>query len=143
MAHLKASKLEYLGTHELMSISLLGSEESVPVFIAVDTTTESALQDMVNKMDEIRNRYIHKLSIKYNPYFKQIHQIDERKERIYLMRQLLDWIESMPVYGFNSSAYDLNVVKKHLPNILIKNAAKNMEISLWQKRNGFILLKKD
>jgi hypothetical protein len=135
MADLKASKLEYLGTHELMSISLLGSEESVPVFIAVDTTTESALQDMVNKMDELRNRYIHKLSLKYNQYFKQIHQLEERKERINLMRKLLDWLESMPVYGFNSSAYDLNVVKKHLPNILIKNAGKKYgNISMAEKK---------
>jgi hypothetical protein len=42
-------KLQYTGTHELLSISILGSEEESPVFIPVETTTEEALDIMIQK----------------------------------------------------------------------------------------------
>jgi hypothetical protein len=34
-------------THELLSISLIGSEEESPIFIPVETTTEEALDIMI------------------------------------------------------------------------------------------------
>jgi hypothetical protein len=40
-------KLQYTGTHELLSISLIGSEEESPIFIPVETTTEEALDIMI------------------------------------------------------------------------------------------------
>ena len=43
-------KLQYTGTHELLSISLTESEEESPIFIPVETTTEEALDFMIQKM---------------------------------------------------------------------------------------------
>jgi hypothetical protein len=40
------TKLQYLGTHELLSISLMGSEEGKPAFIPVEGTTSEALNTM-------------------------------------------------------------------------------------------------
>jgi hypothetical protein len=57
-----SSKLKFTGTHELLSISLKGSEEEKPVFIPATTSSEEALDIMMNTMNEIRQRYIQRLS---------------------------------------------------------------------------------
>ena len=69
----------------------------------------------------------------YNPYFTQINNLNETKSRK-LCTQLMDWIDTLPVYGFNSSSYDINVVKKYLPHILIKNSKRNGNISKKEKQ---------
>jgi hypothetical protein len=48
------SKLKYIGAHELLSVSLIGSEESKAEFIPVESTTEQALEVMMTRMNEIR-----------------------------------------------------------------------------------------
>jgi hypothetical protein len=70
----------------------------------------------------------------YNPYFAQINHLNEAKSRKLLCAQLMDWIDTLPVYGFNSSSYDINVVKKYLPYILIKNSNQHGNISKKEKQ---------
>jgi hypothetical protein len=48
------SKLKYLGTHELLSISFIGSKETGAEFIPVEGTTEEAFDKMMKKMNEIQ-----------------------------------------------------------------------------------------
>ncbi|EGF80718.1 hypothetical protein BATDEDRAFT_24563 [Batrachochytrium dendrobatidis JAM81] len=73
------TKLQYLGTHELLSISLMGSEEEKPEFIPVEGTTTEALNIMIIKMNEIRKKYLHMLYPNYCVFFKQIAKIDDEK----------------------------------------------------------------
>ena len=47
-------KLHYRGSHELLSISLMGNKETEPIFIPVETTAENALELMINEMNQIR-----------------------------------------------------------------------------------------
>lgn len=68
----KQGKLKYRGTHELLSISLMGSDETEPIFIPVELSTEAALEQMLYKMEEIRRRYLKHLYETYSPYFKQL-----------------------------------------------------------------------
>jgi hypothetical protein len=49
------SKLKYIGTHELLSISFIGSEEINADFIPVEGTTEQALDIMMTQMNELRS----------------------------------------------------------------------------------------
>jgi hypothetical protein len=49
------SKLKYIGTHELLSISFICSEEINADFIPVEGTTEQALDIMMTKMNELRS----------------------------------------------------------------------------------------
>jgi hypothetical protein len=93
-------KLQYTGTHELLSISLIGSEEESPIFIPVETTTEEALDIMIQRMDHIRTKYIKKMYQVYNPYFALINKLNEAKSRKLLCTQLMDWIDTLPVYWF-------------------------------------------
>jgi hypothetical protein len=59
-------------------------------------------------------------------------------------RKLFEWIDAIPVYGFNSSGYDINVFRKLLPKVLskfqkhhgnISKAEKEWILSLNQKWN--------
>jgi hypothetical protein len=115
------SKLKFTGTRELLSISLKGSKELNPVFIPVTATTEEALDIMMNTMNEIRKKYIQLLYPKYSTFFKKIAEISDEKTKKTLRKDLFKWLEEMPVYGFNSAAYDLNVIKKYLPMMLAKH----------------------
>ena len=54
-----------------------------------------------------------------------------------LRKDLLNWLDEMPVYGFNSSAYELNVIKKYLPQILAKQSRKHGNISKSEIMDSF------
>jgi hypothetical protein len=51
------SRLNY-SSYELLSISLMGSEETHPVFIPVELNTEDTLNKMIEAMEILRTRYI-------------------------------------------------------------------------------------
>lgn len=110
-----------------------GSQEEKPVFIPVTTTTEQALDVMMNTMNEIRKRYIQLLYPKYSPFFKKIAEIKDEKTKKTLRKDLFKWLEEIPVYGFNSAAYDLNVIKKYPPMIFAKHTKKYGNISKSEK----------
>jgi len=93
------SKLKYIGTHELLSISLIGSEENGAEFIPVEGTTEQALDIMMTKMNEIRKKYLQLLYPKYSQFFGLISNLEDEKIRKRLRSQLLDWLDVLPVYG--------------------------------------------
>jgi hypothetical protein len=50
----KTKKLQYDGEHELLSICFMGNEDPCPTFIPVDETPEKALEEMIVKIDVIR-----------------------------------------------------------------------------------------
>jgi hypothetical protein len=127
------SKLKYIGTQELLSISLIGSEESKAEFIPVEQTTEQALDQMIKKMNELRQKYLRKLYPKYSNFFGLISKLEDEKIKKQLRAQLLDWLDVLPVYGFNSSSYDINVVEKYLPQMLMKNTKKHGNVSKSEK----------
>ena len=66
------TKLQYLGTHELLSISLMGSEEEKPEFIPVEGTANDALNTMIYKMNEIRKKYLQTLYPKIVTFSKRL-----------------------------------------------------------------------
>jgi hypothetical protein len=48
-------------------------------------------------------------------------------------RKLFEWIDAIPVYGFNSSGYDINVFRKYLPKVLSKFQKNHGNISKAEK----------
>lgn len=75
------SKLKYIGTHELLSISFIGSEENGAEFIPVEGTTEQALDIRMTKMNEIRKKYLQLLYPKYSQFFGLISNLEDEKIR--------------------------------------------------------------
>jgi hypothetical protein len=127
------SKLKYIGTHELLSISLIGSEESIAEFTPVESTPERALDVMMIRMNEIRKKYLQCLYPKYSKFFGMITALEDEKLRKQLRGQLLEWLDALPVYGFNSTSYDINVIKKYLPQLLMKHNKKHGNVSKSEK----------
>jgi hypothetical protein len=109
-----SSKLQFTETHKVLSISLC--EDEIPVFIPATTTTEEALDIVMITMNETRKKYIQLLYPRYSVFFKDIAKLDDNKVTKMLRNDLFKWIEEMPVYRFNSAAYDLNIIKKYLSN---------------------------
>ena len=56
------------------------------------------------------------------------------------LKQLLErYVKTLPVFGFNSGRYDLNLIKSYLIPYLIRN--KEEETSVNKKANEFITFK--
>jgi hypothetical protein len=98
----------------------MGSKESETIFIPVETTSEHALELMITEMNQIRMKYISESYTKYEPFFQQNSKLQDEKIIKQVRRKLLEWIDAIPVYGFNSSGYDINVFRKFLPKVLSK-----------------------
>jgi hypothetical protein len=97
----------------------MGNKETEPIFIPVETTAENALELMINEMNQIRMKYISELYKTYDPFFQQISKLQDEKVTQQVRRKLFKWIDAIPVYGFNSSGYDINVFRKFLPKFEI------------------------
>ena len=111
----------------------MGSDELMPIFIPVETSAEDALKEMLSKMNTISTKYLKQLYETYSPYLKQISCVPDKSTRKDLWAKMIKWIEEVPVYGFNSSAYDLNVIKRHLHHLLTSNKRKYGNISRQEK----------
>ena len=83
-------KLHYSGSHELLSISLMGNKETEPIFIPVETTAENALESMITEMNQIRMKYISELYKTYEPFFQQISKLQDEKIMKQVIEQNLD-----------------------------------------------------
>jgi len=126
----------------------MGNKEIEPVFIPVETTAENALELMINEMNQIRIKYISELYKTYEPLFQQINIPQDEKVTTQVRRKLFEWIDAIPVYGFNSSGNDINVFQKYLPKVLskfqknhgnISKAEKEWKLSLNEKLNRTLM----
>ncbi|EGF82115.1 hypothetical protein BATDEDRAFT_87127 [Batrachochytrium dendrobatidis JAM81] len=52
--------------------------------------------------------------------------LDDAKVQKRLRLQLLEWLGVLPIYGFSSSSYDIDIIKKYPPQVL--KHSKNMEM---------------
>lgn len=80
----------------------MGNKETGPIFIPVETTAENALELMITEMNQIRMKYISELYKTYEPFFQQISKLQDEKITKQVRRKLFEWIDAIPVYGFNS-----------------------------------------
>jgi hypothetical protein len=99
----------------------------------VDSTTEEALDKMMTKMKEIRKKYLQLLYPKYSQFFGMIADLKDEKTKKQLRGQLLDYMDVLPVYGFNRLSYGINVIKKYLPQVLMKHNKKFGNVSKSEK----------
>ncbi|EGF77072.1 hypothetical protein BATDEDRAFT_92045 [Batrachochytrium dendrobatidis JAM81] len=142
------SKLKYIGTHELLSISFIGSEESNADFIPVEGTTEQALDVMMTKMNELRKKYLPEVLMKHDKkhgnvskgeklWIRSIEELGRNIEQNKRIGQYnVDGFdkESTTVYEFNGCFFhgcikcykqdDINPLTGDTMNILYEKIAK-------------------
>ena len=61
----------------------------------------------------------------------------QKKQLIDLKHHLERYVNTLPIFGFNSGKYDLNLIKSYLIPYLIRD--KEKETSVFKKANDFIL----
>ncbi|KAI8821056.1 uncharacterized protein EV422DRAFT_496303 [Fimicolochytrium jonesii] len=76
--------------------------------------------------------------------FKAIERHEDltEEEKSSLCGKLCDWIEQVPVYGFNSSSFDMNVLKHNLASVLQDFAKPRGLISMVEKAYTSEILKR-
>jgi hypothetical protein len=79
-------------SYELLSISLIGSEDTHPVFISMELNTEDTLNTMMGEMEETRARYIKILFERHSVYFRQLSKFPNVNKRKQLTAQLFDYL---------------------------------------------------
>ena len=65
-------------------------------------------------------------------------KLQDEKIMTQVQRKLLEWTDAIPIYGFNSSGYDINVFRNSVQKYC-QTSKKIMEIFLKLKRNGYYL----
>jgi hypothetical protein len=71
-------------------MSLIGSKETEPIFIPVESTAENALKLMIKEMNQIRVKYISELYYTNEPFFQQISNLQAEKTIKQVRRKLLN-----------------------------------------------------
>ncbi|OAJ40356.1 hypothetical protein BDEG_24101 [Batrachochytrium dendrobatidis JEL423] len=75
---------------------------------------------------EVKKTRLNSSQLKYSRFFGIMANLDDAKVQKRLRLQLLECFDVLPIYGFSSSSYDINIIKKYPPQVL--KHSKTMEI---------------
>lgn len=118
----KKNKTEYLNLHILASISLSSNVNYFKESQCFVINHEN--DDITNKFIEeclvIQKNIVKRLKYIYREYIDILYNKKENK----ILSELYQWIKQVPVIGFNSSMYDLNVLRSKLIQSLYNNNIK-------------------
>ena len=110
--------LTYLSRHIEISVAVhdtsLSKEESVTL---VDKTLEHLVEQLIEVLTEKQKAIVADL-LRQHPYPSDFQMLP-----VEVKKQWKQWVNQVPVIGFNSGKYDLNVMKKYF----VKNMAYNKE----------------
>jgi G:T-mismatch repair DNA endonuclease (very short patch repair protein) len=147
----RADKLSYLSRHRLMSVSVCSNVPgyTAPVCLISNGSEEELIGRFVDYIEEIQNQATALLLREYEDVMKVL---DERFEReleeedvldryghpincnafisrsfYTLKRRFFEHLSCIPVIGFNSGSYDLNIMKGPLLRRLDKPASEDEE----------------
>ncbi|KAI9099229.1 hypothetical protein DFS34DRAFT_657441 [Phlyctochytrium arcticum] len=145
--------LKKLGYLSLMSVSFAYSFKGViskPEFFSIadepgkTLDSENVLRRFVNKMTYSRGICVAIIMKDFEQVIQniKIHYGEDEKSAYRMIDRLMRWIEEVPVYGFNSSSFDMNVVKHDLLKILQEFQKTKGVRSLAEQQFGKELLKK-
>ncbi|OAJ45177.1 hypothetical protein BDEG_28338 [Batrachochytrium dendrobatidis JEL423] len=81
---------------------------------------------------EVKKTRLNSSQLKYSRFFGMMANLDDAKVQKRLRLQLLEWLGVLPIYGFNSSSYDINIIKKYPPQVL-KHSKKHGNVSKCEK----------
>ncbi|TPX30187.1 DNA-directed DNA polymerase [Synchytrium microbalum] len=92
----------------------------VPTDIPHDQVSSYLVQHMVKQLVEFRTPLVNVLFERYLPYLQELYSQWKKTSRqargryTMLIRRFYQWIEEIPLWGFNSAKFDVNVIRKDL-----------------------------
>ena len=128
----QTEELTITSRHVPVSVAINDNLTNEPVFI-VDEDPESLIKSFVEDLME-RQR---KIAEEVNSLYPLPKSNDERVHLPKKVRNLWKtWVEQVPVFGFNSGRYDINMIKEYF----VKDLAEISNVNVAKKENSYMFL---
>ena len=152
--HTTGDKTQYLSKHRLMSIACVSNvpDYTQPVIFVLDDDEDVLIERFLVYLESISDKCYNLLHEQLTKTFQvletiekeQLNAIDHVNVPVQQLQHELDnYIKTLPVIGFNSSRYDLMVIKYSLIRVLSQYSnvtGKPMFNHVIKKNNSFISL---
>ena len=150
-----SNKTKFTARHKLLSIGICSNVEGFedPVCLISSGDSQELVASFVSYLESIANKAFDMLA--KGPFkiaFDALDSAAQSKETDFDVEAvrdvLIDYLRTLPVIGFNSSSYDLNVLKPYLARIildrkaLIENEQDNVSIDKKSKKLDYNVIKK-
>ena len=127
----KTDKVEWQRKHVPLSVSVASNVPGYqkPVCFISKGEAEQLMLNMLSYMHQIQEQAEKLLLEHHEPYLEELailreemNQMDSGGQKRHpldrVKKKYEDWLKQMPVIGFNSGSYDLNLIKPHLIQVL-------------------------
>ena len=128
----QTEELTITSRHVPVSVAINDNLTNEPVFI-VDQDPENLIKSFVEDLME-RHR---KIAEEVNSLYPLPKSNDDRVHLPDKVRNLWGtWVKQVPVFGFNSGSYDINMIKEYF----VKDIAKISDVNVAKKENSYMFL---
>ena len=128
----QTEELTITSRHVPVSVAINDNLTNEPVFI-VDQDPENFINSFMEDLHE-RQR---KIAEEDNSLYPLPESNDERVQLPYNVRNFWrNWVNQVPVFGFNSGSYDINMIKEYF----VKDIAEISDVNVAKKENSYMFL---
>ena len=128
----QTEELNITSRHVPVSVAINDNLTNEPVFI-VDQDPENLIKSFVEDLKERQK----KIAEEVNSLYPLPKSTDDRVNPSKNVRNLWKtWVEQVPVFGFNSGSYDINMIKEYF----VKNLAEISNVNVAKKENSYMFL---
>ena len=125
----QTEELTITSKHVPVSVAINDNLTNEPVFI-VDQDPENLINSF---MEDLQERQIKIAQVVESLYPQPESDEDGEKKENPIWR---NWVNQVPVFGFNSGRYDINMIKEYF----VKNLAEISEVKVAKKENSYMFL---
>ena len=105
----------------------------------MDKDPEKLIAKFVKELIKRQGGIVEKVEMLF-PDFSEMFSKNDYQTFGHLPKKVIDnwksWVKQVPVFGFNSGKYDINVVK----NYFVKNLANIFDVNVAKKENTYMFL---
>ena len=128
----QTEELTITSKHVPVSVAINDNLTNEPVFI-VDQDPENLINSFVEDLQERQRKIAEVVESLYpQPESDESDEGGEKKENPVWR----NWVNQVPVFGFNSGRYDINMIKEHF----VKNLAEISDVKVAKKENSCMFL---
>ena len=128
----QTEELNITSRHVPVSVAINDNLTNEPVFI-VDQDPENLIKSFVEDLKERQK----KIAEEVNSLYPLPKSTDDRVNLPKNVRNLWKtWVEQVPVFGFNSGSYDINMIKE----FFVKDLAEISNVNVAKKGNSYMFL---
>ena len=115
--------------HVPVSVAIHSNFALEPIYL-VNEDPRELIEDFVKNLADLREMIVREVENLY-PYPDDFQYLPNQTQKTWK-----DWVNQVPVLGFNSGKYDLNLIKEHF----VKTMADINDITVAKKENKFMFL---